>query len=146
MHEQIISRPLKENFDFDCSICLCEVEMPVVTLCGHLFCWSCLCKWGAKSSICPVCKNACSLASVIPIYSKGVIGPTFTENRPPPPKSYTIKSQINVGIPYPESVRLIHMESMDYRRSSSYSRHCLISKVFYGIMLIFCIAVLLFLE
>eukprot|EP00592_Proboscia_alata_P005065 CAMPEP_0194375024 /NCGR_PEP_ID=MMETSP0174-20130528/23479_1 /TAXON_ID=216777 /ORGANISM="Proboscia alata, Strain PI-D3" /LENGTH=722 /DNA_ID=CAMNT_0039154947 /DNA_START=111 /DNA_END=2279 /DNA_ORIENTATION=- len=30
---------------FDCNICLESVVEPVVTLCGHLYCWPCLYKW-----------------------------------------------------------------------------------------------------
>ncbi|RVW46795.1 E3 ubiquitin-protein ligase RMA1H1 [Vitis vinifera] len=30
---------------FDCNICLDFVQDPVVTLCGHLFCWPCIYKW-----------------------------------------------------------------------------------------------------
>ncbi|KAI3867621.1 hypothetical protein MKW98_005998 [Papaver atlanticum] len=28
-----------------CKICFCSAQDPIVTLCGHLFCWSCLNKW-----------------------------------------------------------------------------------------------------
>jgi len=30
---------------FDCNICLENVQDPVVTLCGHLYCWPCIYKW-----------------------------------------------------------------------------------------------------
>lgn len=33
------------NYFFDCNICLESVEDPVVTQCGHLYCWKCLYKW-----------------------------------------------------------------------------------------------------
>jgi len=29
---------------FECNICFDTANEPVVTLCGHLFCWSCLYK------------------------------------------------------------------------------------------------------
>ncbi|KAK2441252.1 RING/U-box superfamily protein [Trifolium repens] len=30
---------------YDCNICLDLAKDPVVTLCGHLFCWPCLYRW-----------------------------------------------------------------------------------------------------
>ena len=30
------------NSSFECNICLHQAEQPVVTPCGHLFCWPCL--------------------------------------------------------------------------------------------------------
>ena len=30
---------------FDCNICLDGVTQPVVTRCGHLYCWPCLYRW-----------------------------------------------------------------------------------------------------
>ncbi|CAM8937387.1 hypothetical protein QQ045_012615 [Rhodiola kirilowii] len=63
---------------FDCNICLEFVQDPVVTLCGHLYCWPCIYKWIHFSNIdsdqqplCPVCKAEVSGASVVPLYSKG---------------------------------------------------------------------------
>lgn len=31
-----------ENHPYDCNICLEIAREPVVTLCGHLYCWPCL--------------------------------------------------------------------------------------------------------
>ncbi|KAJ3029509.1 UNVERIFIED_CONTAM: hypothetical protein HDU68_011902 [Siphonaria sp. JEL0065] len=48
---------------------------PVVTLCGHLFCWPCLSRWIASatrnSNTCPVCKAGIEKDKLIPIYCKG---------------------------------------------------------------------------
>ena len=33
------------KYYFDCNICLETVKEPVVTRCGHLYCWPCLYKW-----------------------------------------------------------------------------------------------------
>jgi E3 ubiquitin-protein ligase RNF5 len=57
---------------FDCSICF-EVpfEDPVVTLCGHLFCWSCLHRWMTQHATCPVCKSLVDRERVIPLYGRG---------------------------------------------------------------------------
>ncbi|XP_022969255.1 E3 ubiquitin-protein ligase RMA1H1-like [Cucurbita maxima] len=67
---------------FDCNICLETVKDPVVTLCGHLFCWPCLYKWlhfqdsskekhGRRLQQCPVCKAEVSDATLVPLYGKG---------------------------------------------------------------------------
>ncbi|XP_071703015.1 E3 ubiquitin-protein ligase RMA1H1-like [Rutidosis leptorrhynchoides] len=67
---------------FDCNICLDTVHDPVVTLCGHLYCWPCIYKWfthqkttpeylDIKNAQCPVCKSEISQKSIIPLYSRG---------------------------------------------------------------------------
>lgn len=60
---------------FVCSICMepTRHNEPVVTQCGHLYCWPCLYRWihtGRKT--CPVCKSGVTEDSVIPIFIKGV--------------------------------------------------------------------------
>lgn len=81
---------------FECNICLDLAREPVVTLCGHLFCWGCLYKWtllhqGTK--VCPVCKAGVDASKVIPIYGRGcdfdprpaeiVVPPRPAGQRPP---------------------------------------------------------------
>ncbi|CAM9382567.1 unnamed protein product, partial [Chrysoparadoxa australica] len=57
---------------FECNICLDHVNEPVVTRCGHLFCWSCLYRWlHANHTECPVCKAGVSRDNVIPLYGRG---------------------------------------------------------------------------
>ena len=79
---------------FSCNICLDSVQEPVVTQCGHLYCWPCLYRWlepgmypEERASlglglnpmgsgvifdngrrVCPVCKSACSVPTLVPIY------------------------------------------------------------------------------
>nr|XP_043628560.1 E3 ubiquitin-protein ligase RMA3-like [Erigeron canadensis] len=64
----------------ECNICLESARDPVVTLCGHLYCWPCIYKWlhVQTSSVdsdqqpkCPVCKAHVSLSSVVPLYGRG---------------------------------------------------------------------------
>ncbi|KAI9102024.1 hypothetical protein DFS34DRAFT_692678 [Phlyctochytrium arcticum] len=61
--------------EFECNICLETASNPIVTLCGHLFCWPCLHQWmqsrspAAKS--CPVCKTPVEANKVVPIYARG---------------------------------------------------------------------------
>ncbi|PSS24598.1 E3 ubiquitin-protein like [Actinidia chinensis var. chinensis] len=65
---------------FDCNICLDFACDPVVTLCGHLYCWPCIYKWVhlQSSSVdshdhpqCPVCKAEISPSTVVPLYGRG---------------------------------------------------------------------------
>ncbi|KAK2994800.1 hypothetical protein RJ640_021032 [Escallonia rubra] len=60
--------------DFDCNICLDLAQDPIVTLCGHLYCWPCLYKWlYLHSSLkeCPVCKAFIEEAKLVPLYGRG---------------------------------------------------------------------------
>jgi E3 ubiquitin-protein ligase RNF5 len=65
---------------FDCNICLDFAADPVVTLCGHLYCWPCIYEWlrldgehvGASTGRpCPVCKGPLTLDSLVPLYGRG---------------------------------------------------------------------------
>ncbi|MCO5571528.1 hypothetical protein L7F22_025271 [Adiantum nelumboides] len=58
---------------FDCGICLDVCYDPVVTICGHLFCWPCLYHWLSLHSIlqeCPACKENVQPSRVIPLYDR----------------------------------------------------------------------------
>lgn len=39
-----------ENSAFECNICYDLAQSPVVTMCGHLYCWPCLYRWVMLSS------------------------------------------------------------------------------------------------
>src|SRR4051794_35021008 len=66
---------------FDCNICLDIAVEPVVTRCGHLYCWPCIYEWmcpnGGDCSTstsrrpCPVCKAPLTLDSLVPLYGRG---------------------------------------------------------------------------
>jgi E3 ubiquitin-protein ligase RNF5 len=60
---------------FECNICLDTASNPVVTLCGHLFCWPCINSWlkqpKPNSQTCPVCKSGIKKSTLVPIYAKG---------------------------------------------------------------------------
>lgn len=69
---------------FDCNICLDFANDPVVTLCGHLYCWPCIYKWFHIQSAslasdeppqCPACKAAISHTTVVPLYGRGKTPP-----------------------------------------------------------------------
>jgi len=62
---------------FECNICLELAQDPIVTLCGHLFCWPCLYKWlhgHSKSQECPVCKALVEEDKIVPLYGRGKVG------------------------------------------------------------------------
>ncbi|CAJ1978561.1 unnamed protein product [Sphenostylis stenocarpa] len=88
-----------ENDCFDCNICLESAHDPVVTLCGHLYCWPCIYKWldVQNSSVepdqqqtCPVCKSEISHTSVVPLYGRGASNS----------ESKAKKLQMSLGIPH----------------------------------------------
>jgi hypothetical protein len=84
---------------FSCNICFDAVVEPVVTRCGHLYCWPCLFRWLEPGMLpeerqslgmsyvyntnnnsgvinrreCPVCKSECSLSSLVPVYVRSSI-------------------------------------------------------------------------
>lgn len=63
-----------EGSFFDCNICLDLAKEPVVTCCGHLFCWPCLYRWlhvHSDAKECPVCKGEVTMKNVTPIYGRG---------------------------------------------------------------------------
>ncbi|KAJ7981725.1 E3 ubiquitin-protein ligase rma1h1-like protein [Quillaja saponaria] len=65
---------------FDCNICLDSAHDPVITLCGHLYCWPCIYKWlhvqsssyeSDQQQKCPVCKANISCTALVPLYGRG---------------------------------------------------------------------------
>ena len=83
--------PAVRMANFECNICLEQAFEPVVTRCGHLFCWACLHQWlsapiaedamsrlsspsssnrKANSSACPICKASVTIQNVIPVYTR----------------------------------------------------------------------------
>lgn len=60
--------------DFECNICFELAQDPIVTLCGHLFCWPCLYRWlhhHSHSQECPVCKAIVEEEKLVPLYGRG---------------------------------------------------------------------------
>ncbi|KAF1800689.1 hypothetical protein V8B55DRAFT_1390952 [Mucor lusitanicus] len=62
---------------YECNICLDIARCPVLTLCGHLFCWKCLVVWlktcnlENQNTTCPVCFRVCDQGNdIIPIYGR----------------------------------------------------------------------------
>ncbi|GFP98297.1 E3 ubiquitin-protein ligase rma1h1 [Phtheirospermum japonicum] len=99
------TEPEKNTACFDCSICLDFARDPVVTLCGHLYCWPCIYKWFDSQSTsnelpqCPVCKAEISEKTMVPLYGRGQ---SFSETEPegkvipPRPPACNIKALTNL--------------------------------------------------
>lgn len=72
---------------FECNICFDAPRDPVVTRCGHLYCWTCLWRWmrqRAGVSQCPVCKAGVARDTVTPIYGRGRAHGDDPRDRPDP--------------------------------------------------------------
>ncbi|KAM0005157.1 putative transcription factor C2H2 family [Helianthus debilis subsp. tardiflorus] len=69
-----VTKNESEGGFFDCNICLDMASDPVVTYCGHLFCWPCLYRWlhiHSDVKECPICKGEMTMKTVTPIYGRG---------------------------------------------------------------------------
>ncbi|CAM8888156.1 unnamed protein product [Rhodiola kirilowii] len=62
-----------------CNICFDLAHEPVVTLCGHLYCWPCIYKWlhvlqsydeSQQQPQCPICKANISEGTLVPLYGR----------------------------------------------------------------------------
>ncbi|KAJ3696162.1 hypothetical protein LUZ60_001539 [Juncus effusus] len=68
--------PKESSGSFECNICLELAQEPIITLCGHLFCWPCLYEWlhiHAHSPECPVCKALIEEEKLVPLYGRGKV-------------------------------------------------------------------------
>ncbi|KAG7537820.1 Zinc finger RING-type [Arabidopsis suecica] len=87
--KQKLNHIADESGCFDCNICLETAHDPVVTLCGHLYCWPCIYRWldvqkSSSLSIiqqqnCPVCKSNISIGSLVPLYGRGMTSSSSSE-------------------------------------------------------------------
>jgi E3 ubiquitin-protein ligase RNF5 len=81
---------------FECNICLDAAKEPVVTPCGHLFCWPCLYQWlhgHSAHSECPVCKGEVLDVNVTPIYGRGGGGERDASSIDVPPRPSANRSE-----------------------------------------------------
>ena len=62
-----------EKSFYDCKICMGTSEEPVVTHCGHLYCWSCIYQWSQSKNAevvpCPLCNAEVDINKIIPLYT-----------------------------------------------------------------------------
>ncbi|KAJ8608627.1 hypothetical protein CTAYLR_008723 [Chrysophaeum taylorii] len=55
--------------EYACAVCLeSDIDDPVVTACGHLYCWTCLDRWLEGHTRCPVCSANVDREEVTPLY------------------------------------------------------------------------------
>ncbi|CAL1406585.1 unnamed protein product [Linum trigynum] len=110
------------NSGFDCNICLDSVQDPVVTLCGHLYCWPCIYRWlncrggddvdeeeydKPSHRQCPVCKFDITESALVPLFGRGQAGDDVSSGRTSSPAGGS-KSAVGVVIPrrpLPQRVR-----------------------------------------
>lgn len=84
--------PESDSGCFDCNICFDSAQDPIVTLCGHLYCWPCIYKWlqvqissesdQLSGNNCPVCKANISISSLVPLYGRGIPSSEMGSNKP----------------------------------------------------------------
>ncbi|KAL6906302.1 hypothetical protein ACP4OV_003903 [Aristida adscensionis] len=80
--------------NFECNVCFDMAAEPVVTKCGHLFCWECLYQWlhvHSHHRECPVCKGQVADDAIIPIYGRGGSAASVN-NAPPRPTGVRVES------------------------------------------------------
>ncbi|KAK6124617.1 hypothetical protein DH2020_041640 [Rehmannia glutinosa] len=133
---------VEEGSFFDCNICLDLAKEPIVTCCGHLFCWPCIYRWlNHHSDVkeCPVCKGEVTVKNVTPIYGRGInIRERNTDcspNIPPRPHARRVESwrqaiqRASFSMPiedmirrlggtFEESRELAQLQSQNYERSN----------------------------
>ena len=71
--------------NWKCAICNEKLKSPVVTTCGHAFCWRCLNEYMKNNIKCPLCQTKFEKSSFTAIFGHGIEDPNI-EDLPPPPK------------------------------------------------------------
>lgn len=51
--------------DVQCVLCLEQRENTSATICGHLFCWSCILNWLDQKEECPVCRDPITKSTIV---------------------------------------------------------------------------------
>ncbi|KAE8733973.1 hypothetical protein F3Y22_tig00000913pilonHSYRG00025 [Hibiscus syriacus] len=127
--EDVVSEDRKDDVEkgvssdgsfFDCNICLDLSREPVVTCCGHLFCWSCLYRWlhmHSDANECPVCKGEVTVKTLTPIFGRGNVvhepGEDYGFKIPPRPNGRRVDSwrqtiqRTPLNLPVEEMIRRI---------------------------------------
>ncbi|XP_009795946.1 uncharacterized protein LOC107819064 [Nicotiana tabacum] len=90
---------------FDCNICLDMAKEPILTCCGHLYCWSCFYQLpyvDSSTKECPVCKGEVIDENITPIYGNG--------------HSYCSKELVECGFKIPPRPKAHRVESVRQQR------------------------------
>ncbi|PON78807.1 DNA repair protein, Rad [Parasponia andersonii] len=102
---------------FDCNICLEMAMEPILTCCGHLFCWPCFYHLPyeydhTNVKECPVCGGEVMESTLVPIYGNGDGNYSCKSKEsglefPPRPQAKRVESKrqcrINRGLPLPSA-------------------------------------------
>lgn len=116
---------------FDCNICLDMARDPILTCCGHLFCWPCFYQLpNVHSNVkeCPVCNGEVIETHITPIYGHGsnnhkVATGDLGVKAPPRPHAHRIESmrqqRVARGIPsFPSEETLRNISSRISRQQA----------------------------
>jgi hypothetical protein len=102
--------------NFECNICFDMAAEPVVTKCGHLFCWECLYQWlhiHSDHCECPVCKGQIAKDAIIPIYGRGGSA-AIVNNAPPRPTGARVESSRQQQQQhYPQNPQMVYVDDDD---------------------------------
>lgn len=128
--KRLVSTPMDyEQEDcsaFECNICLDLAKEPVVTLCGHLFCWPCLYRWVQVQQVsmaCPVCKAGVQVFEVIPIYCRSDEPVVSTKEEPLPPRPVGQRTAPVIQAPPPnmyqqqQQQQMLQMQQMQQQQA-----------------------------
>ena len=78
-----------EDEKYQCHICMDTARKPVVTPCGHLFCWVCIYHWLRSNQeylTCPICKSGLEISMLRPILSPNEPPERQEDGVPPRPR------------------------------------------------------------
>ncbi|XP_062077507.1 uncharacterized protein LOC133782274 [Humulus lupulus] len=107
---------LRSGDFYDCNICLEMAMEPILTCCGHLFCWPCFYHLPYEHSNvkeCPVCAGEVVESALVPIYGSGDSNYSRKSKEsglefPPRPRAKRSESKrqcrINRGLPLPPRI------------------------------------------
>lgn len=63
--QKIIDTTTQQTRKNVCNLCLEQMDVTSLTICGHLFCWKCIIPWIGEKGECPVCREFVKKSNVI---------------------------------------------------------------------------------